>query len=121
MFAVVPEKPDELIGKAFLPIQRSGKVKNGQRVIVRFNNFPDQEFGVVKGEVSSISLTPMEGNYAIEVRLPDGLTTNYGITLPASQEMTASAEIVTEELRLIERLIMPVKKVMKEGLSSSGL
>ena len=116
VFTVVPEKEDELLGKALLPIQRSGKVKTGQRVIIRFLNYPDQEFGVVNGRVHSVSLVPAENNYLIEIALPDGLTTNYRKTLSVTYEMKASAEIVTEDLRLIERFFMPLKRVLREGL-----
>ena len=115
VFTVVPDATDELLGKALLPINRSGKVKVGQRVIIRFLNFPDQEFGIVNGRVHTVSLVPAENNYLIEIALPDGLTTNYRQTLPVTYEMTASAEIVTEELRLIERFFMPLKKVLREG------
>jgi HlyD family secretion protein len=111
----VPEESEELIGRAQLPVQRSGKVKEGQRVIIRFANFPDQEFGIVNGTVRSISLVPSENSYQVEIALPDGLTTSYRKTLPASHEMTASAEIVTEDLRLIERFFMPLKQGLKEG------
>lgn len=38
---IVPEEGEHWIGRALLPLQRSGKVKVGQRVIVRFMNFPD--------------------------------------------------------------------------------
>ena len=103
------------MGKAQLPIERSGKVKTGQRVIIRFNNFPDQEFGIVNGIVNSISLVPLENFYQVDIGLPDGLRTNYGKTLPVTHEMKASAEIITEDLRLIERFFMPLKKVFKEG------
>ena len=115
VFTVVPNREDELLGKALLPVQRSGKVKVGQRVIIRFLNFPDQEFGIVNGKVHSISLVPAENNYRVEIALPGGLTTNYGKTLPVTHEMHASAEIVTEDLRLIERFFMPLKKVLREG------
>ena len=115
VFTVVPEESDDLLGKAYLPVYRSGKVKAGQRVIIRFNNYPDQEFGFVEGEVSSVSLVPSDENYLVEITLPNGLMTNYGRELPASQEMKATADIVTEDLRLIERLILPLKKVLKEG------
>ncbi|SEG22865.1 HlyD family efflux transporter periplasmic adaptor subunit [Parabacteroides chinchillae] len=115
-FTVVPATSDLLMGKALLPIARSGKVKVGQRVIVRFSNYPDQEFGVVNGTVNSISLVPTDNNYTIEIAFPKGLTTNYGKTLPVSHEMTATAEIVTDDLRLIERFFMPLKKVFREGL-----
>jgi HlyD family secretion protein len=115
VFTVVPDREDELLGWALLPVPRSGKVKTGQRVIIRFLNFPDQEFGIVSGRVHSISLVPAENNYRVEIALPDGLTTNYGKTLPVTHEMKASAEIVTEDLRLIERFFMPVKRVLREG------
>ena len=99
-----------------MPIASSGKVRKGQRVIVRFSNFPDQEFGLVEGRVSSVSMVPLEDNYRVEIVFPGGLTTNYGICLPVMQEMKATAGIVTEELRLIERLFQPLRKIMKEGL-----
>jgi len=117
VFTVVPDKDDELLGRALLPVQRSGKVKAGQRVIIRFLNFPDQEFGIVNGRVHSISLVPAENNYRVEIALPTGLTTNYGKTLPVTHEMKASAEIVTEDLRLIERFFMPLKRILREGIS----
>lgn len=116
VFTVVPGKAEALIGKALLPVQRSGKVKTGQRVIVRFMNYPDEEFGVVNGIVSSISLVPSESNYMVEIGFPDGLTTNYGMNLPLSHEMQATAEIVTDDLRLLERFFMPLRKIWKEGV-----
>ena len=115
VFAIIPEEKGELIGKALLPIARSGKVKTGQRVIIRFANYPDQEFGIVNGIVSSISLVPQENNYQISIILPDRLITNYGKALPVTYEMKASAEIVTENLSVLERFFMPMKKIIKEG------
>jgi HlyD family secretion protein len=115
VFTVVPGENAVLIGKALLPVSRSGKVRIGQRVMIRFANFPDQEFGIVNGVVNRISLVPSDNNYQVEIGLPDGLTTNYRKTLPVTHEMKASAEIVTEDLRLIERFFMPIKRALKEG------
>ena len=114
-FTIVPNEEEELIGKAFLSIERSGKVKTGQRVIIRFVNYPDQEFGIVEGLVNSISLVPLENNYLVDISLPNGLKTNYQNTLPVTHEMKATAEIVTENLSLLERFLMPVKKILHEG------
>ena len=115
VFTIVPDHDDELIGKALLPLSRSGKVSIGQRVIIRFLNFPDLEYGIVNGTVSSISLVPSENNCYLEIALPNGLTTNYRKTLPVAYEMKASAEIVTDDLRLIERFFMPLKRILNEG------
>lgn len=114
---ILPESRSRLMGKAQLPVERSGKVKVGQRVIFRFSNYPDEEFGTVEGRVASVSLVPAENNYMVEIDFPNGLQTNYGYTRPVLQEMPATAEIVTDDLRLIERFIQPVKKIWKEGMS----
>ena len=100
------------MGKALLPVQGSGKVKSGQEVNIRLNNYPDQEFGYVKGRVCSVSPVPTAENmYVVDIELPDGMRTNYGKDLPLTREMKGVAEIVTEDMRLIERLLAPLRKL----------
>ena len=121
VFTVVPEEKEEIIGKALLPVERSGKVKSGQRVIIRLANYPDQEYGIVAGIVRSISLVPQEGSFQIDISLPDELMTNYGKILPVTYEMKASADIITENRSLFERFFMPMKKILKEGLDNKTI
>jgi multidrug resistance efflux pump len=116
VFSVVPKIRSELIGKAQLPVERSGKVKIGQRVNIHFVNYPDNEFGMVEGVVKRISLVPTEGKYTVEIRFPKGLLTTYGKKLPLSHEMTANAEIITNDLRLIEQFFLPLKKIFKNNI-----
>jgi HlyD family secretion protein len=116
VFTIVPQTNDSLTVKVRLPSQRSGKVKAGQRANVRFVNYPDNEFGMVKGVVESVSPVPSsEGIYTVYVNLPAGLITNYNKTLPFSQAMQAQVDIVTEDLRLLERLFLPIKKIVSEN------
>ena len=115
VFVVAPKEESLPVGTALLPLQGSGKVKAGQRVNLRLNNYPDQEFGYVRGEVRSVSPLPTaEGMYVVDIALPDGLTTNYGKMLPLTREMKGSAELITDDLRLLERLIMPLRKIFME-------
>lgn len=112
LFVIAPNEGSPPIGKALLPVLGSGKVKVGQWVNIRLNNYPDQEFGYVKGKVTSISPVPTaESMYVVDVELPDGLRTNYDKELPMTRELKGVAEIITEDLRLIERLLMPLKKL----------
>ena len=114
IFTVVPETVSELIGKAKLPIDHSGKVKPGQNVNIRFNNYPDNQFGMVKGRVKNISLIPSEeGFYMVEISFPNRLKTTYNKELPLSQEMTARADIITEDTRLLEQFFLPLKQVLQ--------
>lgn len=115
VFTIIPTQQDTPKGKALLPAQGAGKVKVGQRVNVRLNNFPDQEFGYILGKVRSISsVLNAEGFYVVDVDFPSGLNTNYDIALPVTQQMPGSADIITEDLRLIERFFMPIKKILNK-------
>lgn len=120
VFTIIPSDDVKLIGKASLPIARSGKVKTGQRVNIRFENFPDQEYGIIEGSVRNISMVPVKENellnYTVEIELPHALTTTYKKELPYLPEMRGQADIITDDITLLERFIMPIKKVLSEGL-----
>jgi hypothetical protein len=102
---------DAVIGRVTMPEQNSGKVKIGQRVYIRLDGFPFQEFGTIERRVKQIALVPRDGQYAIDVELPKQLTTNFRRTLDLRQEMQGSADIVTEDLRVIERVFHQFRKI----------
>lgn len=114
VLVVAPDKETPPVGKAYLPLQGSGKVKVGQLVNIRLNNYPDQEFGYLRGQVSSVSPVPTaDGMYVVEISLPEGMHTNYRKTLPLTREMKGIADIITADMRLIERLFMPLRKIFQ--------
>ena len=93
-----------LVGQVLSPLRNSGKLEVGQRVNIRFDNFPANEYGMVMGEVTNISLIPTEEFYNVQVKLTNGLQTTYKRQLEYRPEMSGSATIITEDLRLIDRI-----------------
>jgi hypothetical protein len=94
--------------------QNSGKLKIGQKVIIRLANYPDKEFGVIEGKLKTISLTPdKDGNLLLDIELPNGLQTSYKKQINFQQEMTGTADIITEDLRLLERLLYQFRDVFR--------
>jgi len=114
VMAVVPEKASRAIGKLALGVNRAGKVEVGQNVNVKFRSYPYMEFGMVKGKIEKISLIPsQEDFYLVDVSFPNGLKTNYGRDLSFSQRMIGQAEIITEEIPLLVRIVRPIKSLIK--------
>lgn len=114
VFSVIPRIEKGYIGKLKAAALNSGKIRIGQPVNIRLSNFPDREFGMLKGEIKNISLVPdKDGNLLLDVGLPKGLETSYRKTIPFQQEMIGSAEIVTDDLRLIERLLYQFRDVFR--------
>lgn len=115
VFVIVPEEEGEIIGRLALPVLRSGKVKPGQKVLVRLSSYPHMEFGMLTGEVISKSLVPTQDQYVVEISFPGGMVTNYGIELTFSQEMSGNADIITEDLRLIQRILNPIRSAINRN------
>ena len=92
-----------------------GKIKVGQTVNIKLSGFPYLEFGILRGKVETISSVPemsQEGLfYTIDVTLPEGLESTYHKQFPFVQNMDGVAEIITEDMRLIEQFIRPIKSL----------
>jgi len=112
VLTIIPAEQGDIIGKINLPVEGSGKVKPSQQVNIKFDNYPHMEYGMVKGIINNISLVPDNKEYTVEVYLPDGLTTYYDIPIPFNQEMQGRAEILTDERRLLERIVSPIRSVI---------
>lgn len=113
--SVSPEGGMIVQGRLKVPSAGFGKVEIGQEVNIKLNGFPFMEYGILKGEISSISKVPVKTEdglcYTVVVSLPKGLKSTYRKEFPFVQDMDGSAEIITEDMRLIEQLIRPIKSL----------
>ncbi|QCX02211.1 HlyD family efflux transporter periplasmic adaptor subunit [Aggregatimonas sangjinii] len=114
VFSILPLDKNELVGKLVIPSQNAGKVILGQKVLVKLDNFPYQQYGMLIGEVKNISASPnSEGNYFVYIALSNGTKTSYNKTLPFDQELIGNAEIITENLSIAQRILYKFKDVFK--------
>lgn len=112
---VVPDDAGDFIGRIYLNMQRSGKVKLSQSVNIKLSGFPYLEYGMVRGVVKSKSMVTSGNEYVIEVTLPQGLKTLYGKELEFTQNMQGTAEIITEDLRLLQKIINPFRHLVSKN------
>lgn len=113
VMAIVPAEAQTPVGRVSLPISRAGSVQVGQIVFIRLDNYPGEQFGLLKGRVEAISPVPLAARYAVKVTLPDGLVTTFGRRLEYQQEMQGQAEIVVEDLRIIDRIFYQFRRMFK--------
>lgn len=113
LFSVLPTREGEHICNLRVPMVNSGKVKIGQKVNITLDGFNSSEYGTLKGEVTSLSNVPNEGFFLASAKLPKGLTTNYDKKIKYLKNITGSAQIITEDLKLIERFFYQFKDLIK--------
>jgi multidrug resistance efflux pump len=110
VMTIVPASND-IIGKALIPASGSGKLAAKQVVKIKLDNYNYREFGIINGIVKSVSAVPQENMYSVDIELPNGLNTSYKKKIPISSEMAGAAEIVTEDLRLLDRIFYQFKSL----------
>jgi len=98
---VIPDKGGKWILQGLLPTRGAGKVERGQRAIVKFDNYPFQDYGIIEGVVDEISLMPRGNEYNITIQLKNGLVTSHRDTLLYNQGMKGIAEIETDNKSLM--------------------
>ena len=108
LFTILPQH-GEIMGEAYIPAIGAGKVKVGQLVNIKLNDYPYDEFGLLCGKVVSISplMNKVQMNnavvetYLVRIAFPQGVTTNFDHKLSLNFESKGTAEIITKPKRLI--------------------
>lgn len=111
VFSIIPLNSQKIIGKTLLPMQNIGKLKIGQRAVIKLDNYPFAEFGILEGKVVKISSIPKQNFYSVEIVFYKGLITDTGKIIYLKTETQGEVSIITEDIRLIERIFYQIRKL----------
>jgi len=111
VFAIISDHPGDIIARVKVPVGGSGKVTLGQKVNIKVVGYPYLEYGLILGKTRNISLVPNDKNYMVEVSIDQKLMTTNKKQLRFTGELTGTADIITENRSLIERIFSPIKYI----------
>lgn len=114
IFLIVPSD-QRFVCIVDIPSVGFGKVKEGQRVRIKLDNYPFHEFGQLNGKVIGIPEIPFATrttasnsesiHYRVLVDIDADKRTTYNKMLTFKPEMRGTAEILTDELSLLGRFL----------------
>lgn len=121
LFTITPLDKNKIECKLFVPLNGIGKIAIGQQTIIRLDHFPEDEFGVLYGNVVKISSTPVnaetnqgqENFYTIDIQLNNGLMTSTKKELPNLYKLQGTADIITKDKSFLERIFEQLFKLIK--------
>ncbi|MGC4099960.1 HlyD family secretion protein [Ferruginibacter sp.] len=96
-----------------IPQTNFGKVHIGQEVQLKFAAYPFQEYGYVRGRIDFISNITTDSGYLARVILPNKLQTNYKKQVQFTDGLAAQAEIITQNMRLLQRFYNSMLNTIK--------
>ncbi len=105
LFYIIPAQPS-YFAEVLASQQNFGKIRKGQEVHIALNSYQRNEFGVLDGIITNIPAVPYRDTaFLIKVELPKGLVTNYNKQVLFSNNLSGTAEIITENASLADRLL----------------
>jgi hypothetical protein len=107
----MPHQQD-FVAMVEIPVKGMGKARVGQKVVLKLDDFPFQEFGTVTGNVVNLSPSADVKSYRVMVQLPNGLQSSFHQTFLCTAEMAGTAEIITDDMRLFERAFYGIRKLV---------
>lgn len=111
VFRIIPEN-ELFFGTIKVSQNQINKIKEGQSVLVKLDNYPVEEYGVIKGKISYVADEPSnDGFFAIQVAFKKSDDLKNPIRLKAW--MIGSAEIITKDVSLSRRFYNLLVKELK--------
>lgn len=102
-----------VVANVFLNSSQMVEVKNNQDVILKLDNYPFVDYGIVRGKVSYISLVPIEGFYNIKISFDsDVVISSTGKQLEINQDMGATVEIISKNISVFKRIFNNILKAI---------
>jgi membrane fusion protein len=109
----------------FIPTRAIGFLAEGQRVLLQYDAFPYQKFGVFHGTIQQVALAALDARdiqdmdlshineplYRVVVDLDRQSISAYGKELPLQGGMTLKAEVILEGRNLLQWLLEPLYRV----------
>ena len=88
-------------------------IKKNKKVKIKINGFPFQEFGVLEGKVNHISaISQDEKIHKVSIQLINGLESDVHKKFDFIPEMQGTAEIITKDYTVFQRLIYRFKSAV---------
>ncbi|WP_142683875.1 HlyD family secretion protein [Chitinophaga polysaccharea] len=104
---IVPST-QQYLARGTIGINGAGKIRAGQKVLIKLSAYPFEEYGMLRGYVTSRSTVSMDSTFALEISLNDGLKTNAAKQIPIQPQFEGIGEILTEDKSVFQRLFEKV-------------
>lgn len=97
-----------------IPQNNFGKVRQGQKVLLKLPSYPFQEYGAIEARLDFISNIATDSGYAAKAVLPYGLKTSYNKQIQYRDGLIAQGEIITADISLSDRMLNQLRAVIKK-------
>lgn len=103
-------------GEIQIPQYNMGKVRKGQRTLVKMKSFPFEQYGLIRGKINYISEVAFKDSVFIaKIDFEHYENKDPAHKIVLKNGMQANAEIITEDSSLLQRFLRNITKMMNNN------
>ncbi|GGI28659.1 HlyD family efflux transporter periplasmic adaptor subunit [Pedobacter mendelii] len=112
IFIVNPGNAD-FFGEVQIPQYNMGKIRTGERTLVKLHSYPFEQYGMIRGKLTYISdVAYRDSVFIAKISFQHFENKDSGKKIILKNGMQADAEIVTEESSLLQRFYRNFTKIL---------
>lgn len=112
---VISGNEENFIGKMYLSQEKVAGIELGNTVNIKLSKYPSHTFGILVGEVATISFVPFYKMYSIDIVFPNKLRTSTRKEIKYELGLKGEAEIVTSNRSVLSRIFNPIYNIFNEA------
>ncbi len=113
--SVISNNKGEYIARIQLNQEQVSGVKTGNSVNIRLAKYPEHTYGMLMGEVNSITFIPYSKRYVIDVRFHDRLLTTAKKEIKYELGLKGEANIITSSRSVLSRIFNPIYALFRKN------
>lgn len=111
LFSIVALDSFDFVARFKLPTAKRNLIDADQKVLIRLKAYPFEEYGYLQGKIRRVLTFPVneDSEYFLGYVEIDSMVTNKNKTIAVDYKLLGSADIITEEISLFQRIFYPFK------------
>lgn len=115
VFMINPANTD-FFGEVQIPQYNMGKIRAGQRTLVKMRSYPFEQYGLIRGKINYISDAAFKDSvFLAKVSFDEYENKDPEYRIALKNGMQADAEIITQESSLLQRFMRNLTKMLNSN------
>ena len=112
--SVISSNKSEYVARMQLNQEQIAGIKIGNQVNIRLSKYPEHTYGILFGEVNSITFVPFSKLYVIDILFQDKLLTTTKREIKYELGLKGDAEIITSSQNVLSRIFNPIYALFRK-------
>ena len=113
--SIISNNEEEFVARMQLEQEQVAGVEIGNPVNIRLAKYPEHTYGVLTGEVISITFVPHNKRYVVDITFPARLYTTAKKEIKYELGLKGEAEIITSGRSVLSRVFNPIGNLFKKN------